>query len=171
MPSKSFCCIHLLKITTKSTSCNCLNSWFAVLHTGKRWFIICPVEETPKFSQDISSDTTTQSPGSSVATQPADSGPARPAASRGDFVNTEQCHSKIWQLYWITALSCGSRVKDTLLLMCQYQFWKSLNIKLALMINLVFFWLSPQLKRGLPPQCLVEVEASPMICMDSVALQ
>ncbi|XP_022602400.1 serine/threonine-protein kinase WNK2-like [Seriola dumerili] len=54
-----------------------------VLHTGKRWFIICPVEETPTSSQDTPSDgTTTQSPGSSTTTQPADSGIARPSASR-----------------------------------------------------------------------------------------
>ncbi|XP_041672690.1 serine/threonine-protein kinase WNK2 isoform X2 [Cheilinus undulatus] len=54
-----------------------------VLHTGKRWFIICPVEETPASSQDTPSDgTTTQSPGSSTTTQPADSGIARPSASR-----------------------------------------------------------------------------------------
>ncbi len=32
----------------------------------------------------------------------------------------------------------------------------------------VFFLLQ---KRGRPPQCLVEVEASPMTCMDSVALR
>ncbi|XP_070702158.1 serine/threonine-protein kinase WNK2 [Pempheris klunzingeri] len=54
-----------------------------VLHTGKRWFIICPVEETPPSSQEITSDgTTMQSPGSSATTQPADSGTARPFASR-----------------------------------------------------------------------------------------
>ncbi|XP_035488858.2 serine/threonine-protein kinase WNK2 isoform X2 [Scophthalmus maximus] len=54
-----------------------------VLHTGKRWFIICPVEETPTSSQETPSDgTTTQSPGSSTTTQPADSGTARPSASR-----------------------------------------------------------------------------------------
>ncbi|XP_071349104.1 serine/threonine-protein kinase WNK2 isoform X6 [Trachinotus anak] len=54
-----------------------------VLHTGKRWFIICPVEETPTSSQDTPSEgTTTQSPGSSTTTQPADSGIARPSASR-----------------------------------------------------------------------------------------
>nr|XP_046239618.1 serine/threonine-protein kinase WNK2 isoform X2 [Scatophagus argus] len=54
-----------------------------VLHTGKRWFIICPVEETPASSQEIPSDgATTQSPGSSAATQTADSGTARPSASR-----------------------------------------------------------------------------------------
>lgn len=56
-----------------------------VLHTGKRWFIICPVEETPTSSQEIPFDSTaTQSPGSSAATQPADSGTSRPTASRGD---------------------------------------------------------------------------------------
>ncbi|XP_017290967.1 serine/threonine-protein kinase WNK2 isoform X4 [Kryptolebias marmoratus] len=54
-----------------------------VLHTGKRWFIICPVEETPISSQDTLSDgTATQSPGSSAATQPADSITARPTTSR-----------------------------------------------------------------------------------------
>uniref|UniRef100_UPI0037E7D476 serine/threonine-protein kinase WNK2 n=1 Tax=Semicossyphus pulcher TaxID=241346 RepID=UPI0037E7D476 len=54
-----------------------------VLHTGKRWFIICPVEETPTSSQDTPSEsTTTQSPGSSTTTQPADSGTARPSVSR-----------------------------------------------------------------------------------------
>ncbi|XP_028262745.1 serine/threonine-protein kinase WNK2 isoform X2 [Parambassis ranga] len=54
-----------------------------VLHTGKRWFIICPVEETPTPSH-TPSDGTTQSPGSSAATQPADSGTARPPTSRED---------------------------------------------------------------------------------------
>ncbi|XP_051271900.1 serine/threonine-protein kinase WNK2 isoform X10 [Dicentrarchus labrax] len=55
-----------------------------VLHTGKRWFIICPVEETPTSSQETPSDgTTTQSPGSSVTTQPADSGTARPSREEG----------------------------------------------------------------------------------------
>nr|XP_020442362.1 serine/threonine-protein kinase WNK2-like isoform X3 [Monopterus albus] len=54
-----------------------------VLHTGKRWFIICPVEETPTSSQETPSEgTATQSPGSSATTQPADSGTARPSASR-----------------------------------------------------------------------------------------
>ncbi|KAM6928295.1 serine/threonine-protein kinase WNK2 [Xenentodon cancila] len=53
-----------------------------VLHTGKRWFIICPVEETPRSSQDTPSDgTATQSPGSSATTQPADV-TARPSTSR-----------------------------------------------------------------------------------------
>ncbi|KAM3878442.1 serine/threonine-protein kinase WNK2 [Diretmus argenteus] len=52
-----------------------------VLHTGKRWFIICPVEETS--SQETPSDgTSTQSPGSSATAQPADGSTARPAASR-----------------------------------------------------------------------------------------
>ncbi|XP_022055869.2 serine/threonine-protein kinase WNK2 isoform X6 [Acanthochromis polyacanthus] len=56
-----------------------------VLHTGKRWFIICPVEETPMSSQETPSDgTTTQSPSSSATTQPADSGTARPSTSRED---------------------------------------------------------------------------------------
>nr|XP_033482336.1 serine/threonine-protein kinase WNK2 isoform X10 [Epinephelus lanceolatus] len=54
-----------------------------VLHTGKRWFIICPVEETPTSSQEMPSDgTATQSPGSSATTQPADTGTARPSTSR-----------------------------------------------------------------------------------------
>ncbi|KAM4582874.1 serine/threonine-protein kinase WNK2 isoform 14-T14 [Fundulus diaphanus] len=54
-----------------------------VLHTGKRWFIICPVEETPPCVQDTPSDgTATQSPGSSANTQPADSTTARPSISR-----------------------------------------------------------------------------------------
>ncbi|XP_060925191.1 serine/threonine-protein kinase WNK2 [Limanda limanda] len=56
-----------------------------VLHTGKRWFIICPVEETPTSSQETPSDgTATQSPGSSTTTQPADcSGTARPSREDG----------------------------------------------------------------------------------------
>ncbi|KAM4587058.1 serine/threonine-protein kinase WNK2 isoform 10-T12 [Odontesthes bonariensis] len=55
-----------------------------VLHTGKRWFIICPVEETPTSSQDTPSDgTVTQSPGSSANTQPADSVTARPSREEG----------------------------------------------------------------------------------------
>ncbi|XP_032370748.1 serine/threonine-protein kinase WNK2 isoform X2 [Etheostoma spectabile] len=54
-----------------------------VLHTGKRWFIICPVEETPTSSQETPSDgTATHSPGSSATTQPPDSGTAKPSASR-----------------------------------------------------------------------------------------
>ncbi|KAM4741483.1 serine/threonine-protein kinase WNK2 [Anableps anableps] len=54
-----------------------------VLHTGKRWFIICPVEETPPCVQDTPSDgTATQSPGSSANTQPADSTTAKPSTSR-----------------------------------------------------------------------------------------
>ncbi|KAM9800355.1 serine/threonine-protein kinase WNK2 isoform 1-T1 [Syngnathus typhle] len=41
-----------------------------VLHTGKRWFIICPVEETPFSSQEPTSEgTTSQSPSSSANTQ------------------------------------------------------------------------------------------------------
>ncbi|XP_038553057.1 serine/threonine-protein kinase WNK2 isoform X8 [Micropterus salmoides] len=55
-----------------------------VLHTGKRWFIICPVEETPTSSQDTPSDgTTTQSPGSSATPQPTESGTARPSREEG----------------------------------------------------------------------------------------
>ncbi|XP_068450172.1 serine/threonine-protein kinase WNK2 isoform X9 [Clinocottus analis] len=54
-----------------------------VLHTGKRWFIICPVEETPTSSQETPTDgTATQSLGSSATTHPADSGTAKPSASR-----------------------------------------------------------------------------------------
>ncbi|XP_034075180.1 serine/threonine-protein kinase WNK2 isoform X2 [Gymnodraco acuticeps] len=46
---------------------------------GKRWFIICPVEETPTSSQETPSDgTVTQSPCSSTTTQPADSVTAKP---------------------------------------------------------------------------------------------
>ncbi|XP_022055863.2 serine/threonine-protein kinase WNK2 isoform X2 [Acanthochromis polyacanthus] len=60
-----------------------------VLHTGKRWFIICPVEETPMSSQETPSDgTTTQSPSSSATTQPADSGTARPSTSRDGSSST-----------------------------------------------------------------------------------
>ncbi|XP_039468780.1 serine/threonine-protein kinase WNK2 isoform X3 [Oreochromis aureus] len=55
-----------------------------VLHTGKRWFIICPVEEIPTSSQETPSDgTTTQSPGSSAATHPADSTTAKPSREEG----------------------------------------------------------------------------------------
>uniref|UniRef100_UPI003AAB0154 serine/threonine-protein kinase WNK2 n=1 Tax=Centroberyx gerrardi TaxID=166262 RepID=UPI003AAB0154 len=53
-----------------------------VLHTGKRWFIICPVEETTSSQETPSEGTTTQSPGSSATAQPADGGTAGPAASR-----------------------------------------------------------------------------------------
>ncbi|XP_077429328.1 serine/threonine-protein kinase WNK2 isoform X9 [Vanacampus margaritifer] len=52
-----------------------------VLHTGKRWFIICPVEETPFSSQEPTSDgTTSQSPSSSANTQL----PGRPSTSRAE---------------------------------------------------------------------------------------
>ncbi|KAM3621135.1 uncharacterized protein V6R79_006483 [Siganus canaliculatus] len=54
-----------------------------VLHTGKRWFIICPVEETTTSSQD-----TQESPGSSATTQTADSTTARPSASRDGSSST-----------------------------------------------------------------------------------
>uniref|UniRef100_A0A3Q2WX60 non-specific serine/threonine protein kinase n=1 Tax=Haplochromis burtoni TaxID=8153 RepID=A0A3Q2WX60_HAPBU len=55
-----------------------------VLHTGKRWFIICPVEEIPTSSQETPSDgTTTQSPGSSAAMHPADSTTAKPSREEG----------------------------------------------------------------------------------------
>ncbi|KAM9408933.1 serine/threonine-protein kinase WNK2 isoform 2-T2 [Pholidichthys leucotaenia] len=53
-----------------------------VLHTGKRWFIICPVEEIPTSSQETPTEGTTQSPGSSATPHPADSSTARPSASR-----------------------------------------------------------------------------------------
>ncbi|XP_057701591.1 serine/threonine-protein kinase WNK2 isoform X9 [Corythoichthys intestinalis] len=50
-----------------------------VLHTGKRWFIICPVEETPFSSQEPTSDgTLSHSPSSSANTQL----PCRPSTSR-----------------------------------------------------------------------------------------
>ncbi|XP_054639511.1 serine/threonine-protein kinase WNK2 isoform X2 [Dunckerocampus dactyliophorus] len=50
---------------------------------GKRWFIICPVEETPLSSQENTSEgTASQSPGSSANTQPA--GTARPSTSRAE---------------------------------------------------------------------------------------
>ncbi|XP_052465340.1 serine/threonine-protein kinase WNK2 isoform X4 [Carassius gibelio] len=41
-----------------------------VLHTGKRWFIICPVEEAPIASKDVSSDgvPSTQSPSTTTIT-------------------------------------------------------------------------------------------------------
>ncbi|CAL8338480.1 unnamed protein product [Merluccius merluccius] len=52
-----------------------------VLHTGKRWFIICPVEETPTSSQETPSEGTT-TPGSSATAQPADGGPTGPTAAR-----------------------------------------------------------------------------------------
>ncbi|KAJ3602692.1 hypothetical protein NHX12_030441 [Muraenolepis orangiensis] len=54
-----------------------------VLHTGKRWFIICPVEETPTSSQETPSEGTT-TPGSSATAQPADGGPPGPATARDD---------------------------------------------------------------------------------------
>ncbi|XP_005741559.1 serine/threonine-protein kinase WNK2 isoform X9 [Pundamilia nyererei] len=55
-----------------------------VLHTGKRWFIICPVEEIPTSSQETPSDgTTTQSPGSSATMHPADSTTAKPSREEG----------------------------------------------------------------------------------------
>lgn len=57
-----------------------------VLHTGKRWFIICPVEEAPAASQDASSDggPSTQSPSTTTITdgtttaQPGESASAHP---------------------------------------------------------------------------------------------
>ncbi|XP_006783402.1 serine/threonine-protein kinase WNK2 isoform X4 [Neolamprologus brichardi] len=55
-----------------------------VLHTGKRWFIICPVEEIPTSSQETPSDgTTTQSPGSSATMHLADSTTAKPSREEG----------------------------------------------------------------------------------------
>uniref|UniRef100_A0A8C2BLX5 non-specific serine/threonine protein kinase n=1 Tax=Cyprinus carpio TaxID=7962 RepID=A0A8C2BLX5_CYPCA len=55
-----------------------------VLHTGKRWFIICPVEEAPTASQDVSSDggPSTQSPSTATlidgTAQPGESASAQP---------------------------------------------------------------------------------------------
>lgn len=57
-----------------------------VLHTGKRWFIICPVEEAPAASQDACSDggQSTQSPSTTTITdgtataQPGESASAQP---------------------------------------------------------------------------------------------
>lgn len=75
-------------LTWKNMRFNCVTFWIAVLHTGKRWFIICPVEETPSSALETPSEgTATQSPGSSATTQPADSGTARPP--RGNFVPAE----------------------------------------------------------------------------------
>ncbi|XP_055077990.1 LOW QUALITY PROTEIN: serine/threonine-protein kinase WNK2 [Periophthalmus magnuspinnatus] len=51
-----------------------------VLHTGKRWFIICPVEETPR--QETTS-TTAQSPGTSAPAQD-DFGARQPSTLRED---------------------------------------------------------------------------------------
>ncbi|XP_051933190.1 serine/threonine-protein kinase WNK2 isoform X5 [Hippocampus zosterae] len=52
-----------------------------VLHTGKRWFIICPVEETPFSNQEPTSEgTTSQSPSSSANTHL----PGRPSTSRAE---------------------------------------------------------------------------------------
>lgn len=54
-----------------------------MLHTGKRWFIICPVDE-PSVSQDVSSDGATATPHTSelsdgtVPSQAADSSTAQP---------------------------------------------------------------------------------------------
>lgn len=88
---------------------NYLNVCIGVLHTGKRWFIICPVEETPTSSQETPSEgTTTQSPGSSATAQPADSGTARRSASRGDAVSIEQLQHNISQLYGIIAQPCDN---------------------------------------------------------------
>ncbi|XP_072308453.1 serine/threonine-protein kinase WNK2 [Eucyclogobius newberryi] len=51
-----------------------------VLHTGKRWFIICPVEETPR--QETTS-TSAQSPGTSAPAQD-ESGVRQPSTLRED---------------------------------------------------------------------------------------
>lgn len=59
--------------------------WFVpvVLHTGKRWFIICPVDE-PSVSQDVSSEGATATPHTSglsdgtAPSQAADSSTAQP---------------------------------------------------------------------------------------------
>lgn len=80
-----------------------------VLHTGKRWFIICPVEEIPTSSQETPSEgTTTQSPGSSAAMHPADSTTAKP--SRGDC----KFSNNIQQLQGARAPPCGSTMTGIL---------------------------------------------------------
>ncbi|XP_067243944.1 serine/threonine-protein kinase WNK2 isoform X3 [Chanodichthys erythropterus] len=73
-----------------------------VLHTGKRWFIICPVEEAPAASQDASSDggpstqspsttitdgTTTAQPGESASTHPPEPSTGSASAS----MDSEAC--------------------------------------------------------------------------------
>ncbi|XP_016350057.1 serine/threonine-protein kinase WNK2 isoform X3 [Sinocyclocheilus anshuiensis] len=72
-----------------------------VLHTGKRWFIICPVEEAPAASQDASSDggPSTQSPSTTTVTdgtaQPSESASAQPpepsTGSASASMDSEAC--------------------------------------------------------------------------------
>ncbi|XP_059393273.1 serine/threonine-protein kinase WNK2 isoform X2 [Carassius carassius] len=72
-----------------------------VLHTGKRWFIICPVEEAPVASQDASSDggPSTQSPSTTTVTdgtaQPSESVSAQPpepsTGSASASMDSEAC--------------------------------------------------------------------------------
>lgn len=62
-----------------------ISFWFdpVVLHTGKRWFIICPVDE-PSVSQDVSSEGATATPPTSglsdgtAPSQAADNSTAQP---------------------------------------------------------------------------------------------
>ncbi|KAG7268505.1 hypothetical protein CRUP_002525, partial [Coryphaenoides rupestris] len=60
-----------------------ISTFVGILHTGKRWFIICPVEETATSSQETPSEGTT-TPGSSATAQPADGGPAGPVVARDE---------------------------------------------------------------------------------------
>ncbi|KAK2874902.1 hypothetical protein Q8A67_022055 [Cirrhinus molitorella] len=72
-----------------------------VLHTGKRWFIICPVEEAPAASHDASSDggPSTQSLSATAITdataQPGESGSAQPpepsTGSASASMDSEAC--------------------------------------------------------------------------------
>ncbi|KAG1949951.1 serine/threonine-protein kinase WNK2 [Pimephales promelas] len=73
-----------------------------VLHTGKRWFIICPVEEAPGASRDASSDggPSTQSPSTTTITdgtataQPESSSAHPPEPSTGSAsasMDSEAC--------------------------------------------------------------------------------
>ncbi|XDV51340.1 hypothetical protein PO909_020228 [Leuciscus waleckii] len=74
-----------------------------VLHTGKRWFIICPVEEAPGASRDASSDggPSTQSPSTTTITdgtatyQPGESASAHPpepsTGSASASMDSEAC--------------------------------------------------------------------------------
>lgn len=99
MSGKSF---FLITITSFKKS-------IPVLHTGKRWFIICPVEEIPTSSQETPSDgTTTQSPGSSATMHLADSTTAKP--SRGDC----KFSNNIQQLQGARTPPCGSTMTGIL---------------------------------------------------------
>ncbi|XP_056324678.1 serine/threonine-protein kinase WNK2 isoform X4 [Danio aesculapii] len=74
-----------------------------VLHTGKRWFIICPVEEAPVASQDACSDggPSTQSPSTTTITdgtataQPVESASVQPpepsTGSASASMDSETC--------------------------------------------------------------------------------